>query len=175
VLIQLIEIIHCNSKMSKPVVVFYKTNDGPIVHFLNKGGEQVIKFGHSDTISRDLLKTMEGVSSRFEIKKAYKSEIRKPLENPSGWFYLPFAKARVLFVNRSVKVRKPLPLYIDVLFLGKSVWLEGLSNLNRSNVGLVVLENGMPKKSRSYFQRIFKDQSTRVIDLSEGGYLVYLK
>jgi competence protein ComEC len=175
VLIQLIEIIHCNSKMSKPVVVFYKTNDGPIVHFLNKGGEQVIKFGHSDTISRDLLKTMEGVSSRFEIKKAYKSEIRKPLENPSGWVYLPFAKARVLFVNRSVKVRKPLPLYIDVLFLGKSVWLEGLSNLNRSNVGLVVLENGMPKKSRSYFQRIFKDQSTRVIDLSEGGYLVYLK
>jgi competence protein ComEC len=173
ILVQLIEINHCNLIVRKPVLVFYKTNDGPMVHFLKNGGEQVVKFGLDDTISRDLLKTVEGVSSRFEINNAYKNRIRKPLENALGWFYLPFEKTRVLFVNGSVKVRKPLPLYIDVLILGKSVWLEGLSNLNRSSIGLVVLENGMPRKSKKYFERIFKGKSIRVIDLSEGGHMVY--
>jgi competence protein ComEC len=172
-LIQLIAIVQSNCILSKSAFVFYKTNEGPMIHFLDKGGEQIFRFGENGDVSQELLKTMEGVSRRFEVKRRYKIGFRKPLRNASGWCFLPLGKAHVLYVDGRVRVGKPLPIYVDVLFLGKSVWLEGLSNLDRNSIGLVVLENGMPQKSRSYFERKFKERSTRVIDLSEGGQLVY--
>ena len=161
--------------MNKSVLVFYKTNEGPLIHFLHKGEEQISTFEENNFFSHDLLKAVEGVSKRFDIKRTHQKNYQSYLRNKSGWCFLPIREARILLVNGRVKVGKPLPLFVDVLFLGKSVWLDGLSNLNRNSIGVVILENGMPSKRKKYFKRIFKNSSIRIIDLSDGGQLVLLE